>query len=115
MLQAPIIWISELQSATATSTTEAGFCALATIVPVLLGIRSILPENGSKENSETVIKQENLGIISRTEEVKGLRKIKHVVIKYYYVRDQISNKSFKVIYSPLDKNRADYRTKILGK
>lgn len=59
--------------------------------------------------------QDNLGCINWTESVHGLRNVKHVGIKYHYVRDLVCRSVINVVYVRSDENRADSLTKILGR
>lgn len=111
----PIIWMSKMQTATATSTAEAEFGALSVAVREVVWTRNVLAEIDFPEKAETVIWQDNLGAISWTEKVQGLRRVKHVGIRYHFVREAVDSGRIKVLYTPSDSNRADSLTKILGK
>lgn len=63
--------------------------------------------------SLATIYQDNLGSINYAEHIKGLRKVKHLDIKYFYVRESVELKHVVVRYIPSDRNRADSLTKIL--
>lgn len=43
----------------------------------------------------------------------GLRNVKHVGIKYHYVREAVQSGEVKVKYTPSNENRADGLTKAL--
>ena len=85
----PIIWSSKLQTATAQSTAEAEFFALHSVVREVSRVRDILRELGEHQRSPTVVYQDNLGTISWTDNVQGLRKVKHIGVKYHYVRSKV--------------------------
>jgi len=109
----PIIWTSKLQSTTAQSTAEAEFIALSSAVKEIKWLRSILIEISVLNRKTIDLKQDNLGTISWTEEVNGLRKVKHIGIKYHVVRDTVESKIINVGYTPSSLNRADGFTKVL--
>lgn len=109
----PIVWTSKLQSSTALSTSEAEFNALAYAIKELKWIRIVLIELQVIDGAPTTIMQDNLGTISWTEGVNGLRKVKHVGIKYNYVRDAVDTNVCKVEYTPSAENRSDSLTKVL--
>lgn len=67
-----------------------------------------------KEKAPTSVLQDNLGTITWTQDVQGLRRVKHVGLRYHFVREMVDNMDIKVIYTPSDKNKADSLTKILG-
>lgn len=109
----PIGWTSKLQTSVATSTAEAEFNALAVTVRDTVWMRSVLDDLGQPQKGPTVVNQDNLGTISWTEEVQGLRNVKHMGIKYHYVRELVSKKRIIVNYTPSKDNRADSLTKVL--
>ena len=109
----PVVWCSKLQPATTMSTTEAEFYALSTCIRDVVWVRALLADLQSRQQSETVIYQDNLGTIRWTDDVQGLRKVKHIGIRYNYVRDAVDGHHIALEYVPTDKNRADSLTKIL--
>lgn len=109
----PVIWTSKLQSSTAQSTSEAEFNALAYFIKEVKWLRIVLMEIKSIDSRPIEINQDNLGTISWTEGVNGLRKVKHVGIKYHAVRDAVESKIVTVGYIPSSLNRSDSLTKVL--
>lgn len=99
----PIMWTSKLQTATALSTSEAEFSALADTVREISWLRAVLNDIGLELPKPTTIFQDNLGTISWTEEVQGLRKAKHIGIKYHYVKESVQNGKIEVQYIPSEK------------
>lgn len=111
---APIVWQSKLQQATATSTAEAEFAALSTCAREVGWLRGVLAELHLQDDSPTTVLQDNLGTITWTQDVQGLRRVKHVGLRYHFVREMVDNMAIKVVYVPSDKNKADSLTKVLG-
>ena len=111
---APIIWSSKLQPATAQSTSEAEFAALQACVREVDWVRGMLKEIGHAQRGPTTVYQDNLGTISWTDSVQGLRKVKHVGVRYHYVRSKVEDCTVKVLYTPSLDNKADSLTKVLG-
>lgn len=109
----PIIWTSKLQTATASSTPEAEFAALAASVRDVCWAREILNECGFPVSDTTTIYQDNLGAISWTTGVQGMRRVKHVGINFNVVRDMVDGNHISVQYEPSERNRADSLTKAL--
>ena len=109
----PVVWTSRLQSYTAESSTEAEFNALSVALREVKWLRVVLSELQLLDGSPTVIKQDNLGSIKWTEEPNGLRKVKHVEIKYHVVKDAVLSKVVSVDYTPSANNRSDSLTKVL--
>lgn len=109
----PVVWASRLQSCTAQSTSEAEFNALSACVRDVCWVREVLSDMGSPQIGPTVIYQDNLGAISWTTDVQGLRRVKHVGIKYHYVRGEVESNNVRVEYCESEKNKADSMTKAL--
>ena len=109
----PVVWASRLQKLTAQSTTEAEFISLAHCVRELHWIRATVSELKAEQSNPTVVHQDNLGTISWTTEIQGLRKVKHIGIRYHYVRDAVDEKAIEVEYVPSSENKADGLTKVL--
>lgn len=86
-----------MQTASAQSTAEAEYTALASCFPGIGWVRSLLSAVYKAQAPVTAIFQDNLGTISWTEDVQGLRKVKHVGIKYHYVRYHVWNEAFSVL------------------
>lgn len=78
-------------------------------------IRSVLEELSIAQASETIIYQDNLGFIKWTSHVQGLRHVKHVALRYHYIRNIVESRQIKVVYTPSAKNKADSLTKVLGR
>lgn len=110
---APVLWKSKLQTATATSTCEAEFAALSDCVRDIGWMRRILMDAHQSPNGPTRVYQDNLGTISWSADMIGLRKVKHVQIKFNNVCDEVENRSVNVDYIPSSENRADSLTKVL--
>lgn len=109
----PVLCTSRLQSSTAQSTAEAEFAALVGWVRGLSWICMILQSIDVDRNNSTKVYQENVGTSSWTEDVQGLRKVKHVGNKYNYVRDIVEYRTSAVEYVESANRLADTLTKAL--
>lgn len=58
-----------------------------------------------------LVLQDNLGTISWTERVQGLRNVKHVGLKYQIVKEAVEKKPNQVLYTPSERNIVDSLTK----
>lgn len=76
-------------------------------------VRSVLEDLRTSPQVPTVIFKDNLGAISRIAEVQGLRKAKHVVIRYHHVLGEFDTGIIQVEYCENSKNRAESFTKVL--
>lgn len=68
------------------STCEAEFNVLSVCVRDTKWVRQVLEALNISDPNPSVVYQDNLGTINWTEEVQGLRKVKHVGLKYHYVK-----------------------------
>ena len=109
----PVVCASRLQTLTAQSTTEAEFISLAHCVREVHWIRATLSELEAEQSNLTVVHQDNLGAISWTTEIQGLRKVKHIGIRYHFLRDAVEEEAIEVTYISSAKNKADRLTKVL--
>lgn len=57
--------------------------------------------------------QDNLGTIRWTSEVLGLRNVKHIGIRYLFVKEIVEHGDIQVLFTPSEENKADRFTKTL--
>lgn len=107
--------MSKQQQVSSIYTSEAEFSALGIAVREIVRVRSALDELQSAQKFATVIHQDNFGSIRWTEDLQGLRKVKHVGLRYHYLRQYVPDGSIKVAYTSADKNRDESLTKSLVK
>lgn len=96
----PTVWASRLQSSTAQSSTEAEFFSLAACVREIVWVRSLLTDLRLSPTQPTRLFQDNLGAISWTSDLQGLRKFKNVGVRYPFERHHVDNKIIHVQYCP---------------
>ena len=109
----PVCWTSKLQPSVAVSTAEAEFYALSECVRDVNWCRLVLQELDLFMDCPTKIYQDNLGTIQWTSEVQGLRKVKHVGIRYNFVKETVEEKKVEILYTPSQEKLADSLTKSL--
>ena len=88
----PVVWASKLQNATTLSTTEAEFYALSSCIREVQCLRALLSDLQGQQQGPTVVYQDNLGAIRWTEDVQGLRQVKHVHTRYNFVSDAVESR-----------------------
>ena len=108
-----VLWSSKLQPCVAVSTAEAEFYALSECVKAVKWCEQVLRELGFSDKVPVTVYQDNLGTISWTSEVQGLRNVKHVGIRYAFVREAVESKKIEILYTPSSENKADSFTKPL--
>ena len=109
----PVIWSSKLQTATALSNFEAEFFSLSQCTREVMCVRELLEELEVKQCYPTAVFKDNLGTISWTEDMQWLRKVKHIGIKYHYIRDSVQAKIVQVKHVNTQENRSDSLKKVL--
>ena len=75
----------------------------------------MLAELGFKQNSVTVLLQDNRGSISFAQNEVNHSKMKHIALRHHFICHLVANKEIHVSYVPTSKNLADIFTKPLGK
>ena len=68
---------------------------------------------GENCSNPTTVYQDNLGAIRWTEEVQGLRNVKHVVLRYQFVRESVETRQVEVVHTSSATNWFDSLTKAL--
>jgi hypothetical protein len=108
-----VYWTSRKQTTPAVSSCEAQYVALLEAGPDAVWIRNLLCEVGQCPGKDpTLIYHGNQGSISWAE--GGLRKVKHVELKYHFTKHLIHSGQYKVTYVPSEDNCADGLTKALA-
>jgi hypothetical protein len=109
----PIYAKSSLQSTLSTSTADAEYKAIATAAQFCSGIRQLLEEIGFKQESPSVIYNDNEAAIASTKSMICGSKLRHVRINFHYVKEQVRMGEIKVQHCPTKEMVADIFTKAL--
>jgi hypothetical protein len=107
-----VAWRTAQQSVVATSTATAEYIALFEAMRKALWIKNIAKELGREFKGPTRINEDNEAVIQVANGDRNAEMVKHLAIKYHFVREQVKAKEFAVIYVPTDKQHADMMTKI---
>ncbi len=107
-----VAWKSRLQDAPSMSSCEAEYVALSEGSRATVWMRELLCELGACPGKEpTIILHDNQGSISWAE--GGLRRVKHVELKYHYTQCLIESGQVRIQYVSSSRNAADGLTKAL--
>lgn len=109
-----VSWLSRKQSTIALSSTEAEYVALAEAVCEIKWLRCLLSEMGIECKEPTIIFEDNQSTIDVAEQPRKHQRMKHVNIKYNFIRDAIAEKEVAIKYIPSSDQLADIMTKSLG-
>jgi hypothetical protein len=105
---------TKLQTTVALSTCESELNALIEAVREAAWIRFLTQElRISGSEGPMTIHEDNQAALLIAENHRFSDRIKHVAIRYFFIRDEIANGSVSVIYCPTDRMAADIFTKPL--
>lgn len=110
-----ISWLTQKQPTIALSSTEAEYYALGMAICEAMWLRSLLVEIGHPCGTATTILEDNQSCIRVAEEPREHKRMKHIDVKYSFIRDTISKKEVKLKYVSTSDQTADIMTKALGR
>lgn len=110
-----VSWSSKKQDTVSLSSTEAEYIALAQGSCEAIWLRNLLRDLNIQCDEPTVIYEDNQSCIKVTEEPREHKRMKHIDVKYNFIRDVIANKHISVKYVPSKLQLADVMTKALGR
>ena len=110
---ASIIWCSKLQSSTALSSTESEYLALSSTCQDVIWLRALMKEFGFNQHQPTVIYQDNQSTITIAESDKNYPAIKHVELRYHFIRQKIKSQEVRLVKKATGEMTADIFTKQL--
>ena len=105
--------ISSKQKLNTRSSTEAELVAADDIAPQAIWTMNFLYEQGYQ--SETTVYQDNTSamLLEKNGMESSSKRTRHINIRYYFIKDCIDKKYFKVEYCPTDDMTGDYASKPL--
>lgn len=98
----------------ALSTTEAEYIALSKAVQQAKWVHSFLSEIGHEIPLPFHIYCDNQGAIAISENPKFHSRVKHIDIRFHFLRDAVEKGDVSIQYVPSEDNPADVLTKPLG-
>lgn len=108
-----VLWSSKHQDIVAQSTSEAEYVALAHAAKEALWLRSYLAEVWKMPSTPTTVYSDNQSAIALTKDDHYHSQMKHIDIRYHFIRYHIEHKNLSVIYCPTEDMVADTLTKAL--
>lgn len=110
-----VSWLSQKQPTVSLSSTEAEYLALAKCICEAKWLRCLLNELGHRCMSSTTIFEDNQSCIKVAEEPREHKRMKHIDVKYNFIREAVANKEIKLQYISTNDQVADIMTKGLGR
>lgn len=108
-----VSWSSKKQTIVALSSTEAEYVVLSEATREILWTRRFLEEIGLKFEGPTTIYEDNLGTRAFALDQKSPRRMKHIEVKYHFIKSHIAENTVNVVYMPTSEMTADIFTKFL--
>lgn len=108
---ATISWATRKQTSVALSTTEAEFMALCQASCEAMWVVNLLKMLDVEVALPVTIYEDNQPCIAICKEPRKHRRMKHIDIQYFFLRDLIQEKKIKLQYQPTEDQLADLMTK----
>ena len=110
-----ISWCSKRQSCVSKSSTEAEYMALSLATQEAVWLRRLLNDIGLKQQSPSLIYEDNQGAIELSRNPKFHKRTKHIDIAFHFVREKVCDNIVNIQYCQTDEMLADVMTKGLSK
>ena len=110
----PVSWKTKLQPTIATASADAEYMAMASAAQEIMFLRQLEEELlGTKLPHPTTLMVDNQPAMSVAN--RAATRMRHILIKFHYIRNCVDNKWIQLEYLPTAKMIADLMTKILPK
>jgi hypothetical protein len=109
----PTAWGSQYQATVALSTTEAEYMALTRAMKQILWMHSAMDEIGYPQTKPATLWNDNAGAVALTKNAKNSSRVKHIDIRYHYIRERVADGDIIVQHIASSNNLADIFTKQL--
>ena len=115
MADGPITWTSRVQKTVARSSTEAKYMALSEVCSEIAWLTSLQKEIGYSQSAPVPLVSDNQGGIFLAVNPAHDRRLKHVDIRYHFIREYVESNRIDIVYISTDEMIADILTKPLGR
>lgn len=110
-----VSWVSRKQNCVCLSSTEAEYIALSDCLCECLWLQKLLEDLDIKNFKPTVIYEDNQSCIHLASNEKRNSRLKHIDVKYNFVKDIVSKKLIVLQYKRSNEQLADIMTKRLNR
>ena len=111
MSGAPISWKTKKQTCVALSTAEAEYIALSAATQEVTWLRQLLKDMLIEQTNPTIMYEDNQSAICIAQNPQYHSKMKHIDIKYHFVREKVLDNTIELSYCPTNDMLADMLTK----
>lgn len=108
-----VSWVSRKQPTVSLSSTEAEYVSLCSATTEAIWLKRLLLDLGI-ETGIVNIYEDNMPCIAISKDPMYHKRVKHIDIKYHFIREQIENKIIEPIYISTQEQIADVLTKGLS-
>ena len=113
--QGAISWNSKKQHIIALLTVEAEYVTQAHAAKEAMWLHTFVSEIRNKPAHEITINSNNQGAIALSKDNKFHAQMKHIEVRYHFIRGDVEEGKLSVVYIPTDDNPVDIFTKPLAK
>ena len=106
---------SHPQRSVSLSSTQAEYQALTCAIQEIIYYRQLLGELGYANNLPTPLMCDNQGALYLAVSTKNHTRIKHIELRYHYIRETVKEKKVQLLYINTKDQIADIMTKPLAK
>lgn len=110
-----VSWMTRKQATVALSSTEAEYVSLSNAMCEAIWLRNLILELGVKLQHPVPLFEDNQSCICIAEEPRDHKRMKHVDIRYNFIREKLQEGLFKIHYIPTGQQVADLFTKGLAR
>lgn len=109
-----VSWCSRKQSSVALSSTEAEYIALSLAISEACWLKSLISDLKICDSLNVMIYEDNQSAIKVCRNPEFHKRLKHIDIRYHFIRDKINDKTVSLKYIPTKLQLADLFTKPLS-
>lgn len=106
-----VSWMTRKQATISLSSTEAEYISLSQAACEAIWLKNLLEELGVVFKHPITLFEDNQSCIHIAEEPRDQKRMKHLDIRYHFIREKIQEGIFKVYYKPTTDQIADIFTK----
>jgi transposase InsO family protein len=110
----PVSWTSRKQKTVALSSTEPEYVSLSNLCQEVKWFRQLLQDVDSPQLAPTTLFEDNQGAQATANNPTSHQRMKHVDVRFHFIREQVANGEVRIQYCPTSQNVADILTKPLS-